>query len=884
MPRAGWLAAGAVAGALAAGSGAPLIVLAIIGVASTVGWSLARKNRWPAALLALGLAAVLVRAALSGPIAGVPDVVATPGAGDAGAWEHEAAVVSVNAPQGGSQRAIVELRAPDAPDRVWATLPRYPPIAPTDVIRFGGTLEPALDEGDFGAFLARSGIAYTVRARSLERLGSDGTPLAALEGMRRGAASMITKSLPEPQGGLAAAMSIGLRDLVSRDVSTDFRTSGLSHVVAISGWHIAMLAAVVAGALGRLGRRQRTIVVIVVVSAYALFAGASPGILRAAVMAGVVLVARESGRTGSASVALGLTVAGMLAIDPATITDIGFQLSAAATAGLLAWGSRASDWFRARLPGRTPTWLLESLGVSTAAQAATLPLVLFHFGTRSIVAPLANLLVAPIVAPAMLVTAIAFVCGIAISVGVPAIVTAPFVLAGSLLIGLMIEIARFCGGLPFANVAIAEPLNVGAAAGLAAAIGVFVRRRPSASPDDQKLTEQARPAEAPRSGRGLAFVGAGVAICVLVASVGATQPDGRLNVSVLDVGQGDAIFLRGPSGRRALIDTGPDPDRLITLLDERIPAWDRRLDLVLITHPHEDHIAAVAALLDRYRITEIAEPGMIGPGPGDAAFRRRMAELGRQSRILAAGDSVLFDGVTLNVRWPLPGSVPLRPPDSGAAINNVSIVLDATYGARRIVLAGDVEEDVDQHLLESGLAADQRRVDVLKVAHHGSATATTDGFLERTAPSVAVISAGWRNPYGHPSPKTVARLTDAGAKVFRTDLDGTIDISTNGTDLVANAGGGRPRPATPPPTQPVGVGFCPIGPQIGARRRRSYNRGNVDPIARGSGATPPRPPATGLAARPLDGRCRDRELPRGTNCRAGTRNQRRARRGSCASA
>ncbi|HUR15776.1 MAG TPA: DNA internalization-related competence protein ComEC/Rec2 [Candidatus Limnocylindrales bacterium] len=852
MPRAGWLAVGAVVGALVAGGGFPVVTLALVGMAASgTGWRLARRQRWPTGLLALGIGAVLLRAALSLLLAGG----ASAGGGDAaipgGAWDHEAAVVSVNAPQGGSQRAIVELRAPDPPDRVWATLPRYPPIAPTDVIRFGGALEPAPIDDEFGAFLARSGIAYTVRARSMERVGSDGSPLAALEGLRRGAALMITTALPEPQGGLAAAMSIGLRDLVSRDVSDDFRAAGLSHVVAISGWHIAMLAAIIAGALGRLSRRKRTIVVIAVVSAYALFAGASPGILRAAVMAGVVLVARESGRTGSASAALGLTVAGMLVIDPNTISDLGFQLSAAATAGLLTWGSRASEWFGKRLPKRTPTWLLESLGVSTAAQAATLPLVLFHFGTLSIVAPLANLLMAPIVAPGMLVTAIAFVCGLAVTLGVPAIVTAPFVLTGSLLIGLMIEIARFCGRLPFANVVIEEPLNLVAAATVAVVIGMIVRRRraPAATGPETFRAE-----ESPRSGRRLAFAGAGAAVCILVASVNAAQPDGRLHITVLDVGQGDAIFLRGPDGGRALIDTGPDPDRLTALLDERIPAWDRRLDLVVITHPHEDHIAGVAALLDRYRIGEVAEPGMIGPGPGDAAFRRRMAELGRDSRTLAAGDSVRFDGITLHVRWPLPGTVPLRPPDGGTGINNVSIVLDASYGARRIVLAGDVEEDVDRHLLEAGLAADERRVDVLKVAHHGSGTATTDGFLEHTAPSVAVISAGWRNPYGHPSPSTVARLEDAGAKVFRTDLDGTVDISTNGTDLVANAGGGRPRPATPPPpTQPVGVGFCPIGPAVSGRRRRTYNRRNVHPITRGGGATPARPPAAGLAAWPLHG-------------------------------
>ena len=282
-------------------------------------------------------------------------------------------------------------------------------------------------------------------------------------------------------------------------------------------------------------------------------------------------------------------------------------------------------------------------------------------------------------------------------------------------------------------------------------------------------------------------------MAILLVAANGARPDGRLHVTVLDVGQGDAILLQGPNGGRALVDTGPDPDRLISLLDQRIPAWDRRLDLVVLTHPHEDHVAGVAAVMDRYRIGEIAEPGMIGLGPGDAAYRRRMAELGRHSRILAAGDTLWLDGIRMDVEWPLPGTVPLRPPDSGTGVNNVSIVLDVRFGSRRFVLAGDVEEQIDPQLLAAGIADGQRPMDVLKVAHHGSRTATTDAFIEQTRPRIAVVSAGWGNPYGHPSPATVARIVESGARLFRTDLDGSVEISTNGTDLVANA---RRRKAT----------------------------------------------------------------------------------------
>jgi beta-lactamase superfamily II metal-dependent hydrolase len=311
-------------------------------------------------------------------------------------------------------------------------------------------------------------------------------------------------------------------------------------------------------------------------------------------------------------------------------------------------------------------------------------------------------------------------------------------------------------------------------------------------------------------------------------------------VTVLDIGQGDAILLQGPTGGRALIDTGPDPDRLLGLLDERLPSWDRRVDLVVLTHPHEDHVAGLALLLDRYRIGAIVEPGMVGPGPGDAAYRRRLTELGRETRVVAAGDRLWLDGIALDVEWPLPGRVPLRAPDGGAAINNVSIVLDVKFGARRMLFSGDVEEDIDPQLLAAGIADKHggQPLDILKVAHHGSGTATTDAFVERFEPQIAVISAGSGNPYGHPSPETVARLTEAGARLFRTDIDGSVDISTNGTDLVASATGGRPVP-TRRPTEPPGVGFCPLpapatsqARQSGRQRRPTYNRtdGNSFPL------------------------------------------------------
>lgn len=868
MTRASWLALGAIAGALAvdalpglAARGPQATALAVAGL--SFGGTVAGLAWRRPPLIALAAGAGLIALRVLVTVAAVPAPVPA-GATDPGslaAKTHVARVLSVSAPAGGQQRAVLELQPPEAANHVYAWLPRYPTIIPTDTVVFEGLLERAPSDGAFGDYLARSGITFTARPASVAVVNGDGGPLAGLEQLRRAGAGALSVALPEPQAGLASAMAIGLRDQLAKDVSDDFRTAGLSHVVAISGWHIALLAGLVSGLFGWLSRRRRSLLVLLAVCAYAVLAGASPSVLRAAVMVSVAILARESGRRGSAVAALSLTVVAMLLVEPTTIGEVGFQLSATATAGLLAWAGPLRRWLGGHLPAQLPGWLLETVAVSLAAQAATMPLVLLTFGRLSLVAPLANLLVAPVVAPAMLLIALALACGVAVAaLGVPALLCAPITLIASLGIGSMIAIAHAAASLPLASITLPAPLDLAGAAASAMVLATVVLRRhgsrsrvgaPAAAVPGVQHSRRPVLLSAHR----LAFGASVGGLCVLLAVVGGARPDGRLHIDVLDVGQGDAILVEGPGGGRMLVDTGPDPDRLITLLDERIPAWDRRIDVVVISHPHEDHIAGLTLLLERYRVGEVDESGMIGPGPGYAASRPALADAGVPTRQLAAGDTLWLDGARLDVDWPLPGGVPLHPANGGKAINNVSIVLDMHYGARRALLTGDVEEEIDPQLLARGIAdPGGQRLDVLKVAHHGSATATTAAFLAALRPRIAVISVGWGNVYGHPAASTLARLRDSGAQLFRTDLDGTVEISTDGSDLIARPEGGRPNPTRPPTPGPTAD--LPASPySVGWARRRTYNRSGVRPITRSGRRDPARVRAARVAAESLVGRC-----------------------------
>ena len=251
-----------------------------------------------------------------------------------------------------------------------------------------------------------------------------------------------------------------------------------------------------------------------------------------------------------------------------------------------------------------------------------------------------------------------------------------------------------------------------------------------------------------------------------------TRPDGATRLTVLDVGQGDAILVETRTGARMLVDGGPDPERLLLALDERIPPWDRRLDVVVLTHPHEDHVAGLALLLERYAVGRVYEPGMRGPGPGWAAWDGDAPRTGRRGASSRPARRIRLDEVTLAVLWPDPGRCPVEPPDSGTGINNVSIVLLGEANGRTLPADGRRRGGRRPALLARGLP----RVDVLKVAHHGSATATTQPLLDALRPRVAVASAGAGNTYGHPARSTLARLRDTGARVYRTDEDGSVAI------------------------------------------------------------------------------------------------------------
>jgi competence protein ComEC len=300
------------------------------------------------------------------------------------------------------------------------------------------------------------------------------------------------------------------------------------------------------------------------------------------------------------------------------------------------------------------------------------------------------------------------------------------------------------------------------------------------------------------------------AIGLLVVLTLASGPDGRLHVAALDIGQGDAILVTAPGGAVALIDGGPDPDRTLRELGEMLPFHRRRIDLLVLTHPHQDHVAGLVDVLERYRVGAILDPGRPFENASyDRFLADAAAEPGATVAVARAGMVIaLDDSTTLRVLFPDPADAAAPLPEDD--INNASVVMLLESRGVRVLLTGDAELPVEHLLSERAML---EPVTVLKVGHHGSTSSTSAEFLEATHPTLALISCGLGNDYGHPAPETLDRLAQFGIGTLRTDVDGTVEVMSDGVLLQVRAGG---RTVAELPIASATLPDQPIAARIGA--------------------------------------------------------------------
>jgi competence protein ComEC len=681
---------------------------------------------------------------------------------------------------------------------------------------------------DYEAYMQRRGIAFTAVVRSAEVIplpGREGSRLAgAVLSLRTRLLDYIDQRLPAVpdganQGAILKAILLGDDSDLDLDTQSAFQASGTYHVLVVSGLHVTALAAALFWllALLRVPNPWSTLIVAGAVAGFAALAGSGTPVVRAALMILLFLAARLVYRERALLNAIAAAALVLLVLHPSDLHDPSFQLSFLAVLVLAAVALPVLQWtispyraalrnledrerdrtleprqvqFRidvrtlldylcdpARLVQRRWRWLRFLLRATISAKLAVWEAIVFlvfmqagfalvmasYFHRVSWAGIVSNLLLFPL-------TAVLIPGGFLVLV--VSLVSGSVATLGGGVLGILVSVlqwtAAWTAGLTWLTRRVPTPplwLTVCFLA-LLVCLAILADRR-------SRWTW---------AGTCGLFV-----LCALLtfAPFAPVLQPGQLEVTVLDVGQGDALFVAFPDGQTMLVDAGEGPSLNESLqpvgqdLGESVVSaylWSRRiqsLDIVVATHAHWDHIGGMRSVLRNFRVGEV----WLGPG-GDnrlrAEFQQSISEQAIPIRRLAGGTTMNLGAVEAEVLWPAADWVPTR------NANNDSLVLRLGFGRRHIVLPGDAEGTVERRLLRAGVPL---RGEVLKVPHHGSNDSTGSLFLETLAPGFAVISVGPNRQYGHPRPETLDRLRQAGVRTYRTDRDGATTFLTDGNRI-----------------------------------------------------------------------------------------------------
>ncbi|MDI6906537.1 MAG: DNA internalization-related competence protein ComEC/Rec2 [Thermoanaerobacterales bacterium] len=667
-------------------------------------------------------------------------------------------------------------------------------VAYGDLVRVRGRLVLPQDAGnpgafDYRAYLERQGIGLLLVAKgdALTRLepGYGSGMVSRLLALKARLQQGLAEGLGERRAAVVAGIVFGTRGAIDEGLEEAFTATGVVHILSVSGLHVGFLAGLILFAGTALRLRPGVILIISVagLALYTVMVGAKPAVVRAGVMAVMLLFAHQLGRKYDWPTALAGAALIILLANPLALYDPGFQLSFAATWGILYIGPpvvRGLDAFAGRrgLAWR-PGWGW-FVGVPLGAQLATLPLVAYYYNLCSPVGLVANLVAVPLVGaifPLGLLTSV-------IGAVLPHMAWLTGLATGALT-DLFLRLVGFFAAVPGGSLPVPTPHPVlialwfalWYAAALPAGDGGLRRR----------LAGALRGVGGVRRWAPWAVLAlAGLALYLLPLE--RARP---LEVHFIDVGQGDAALVRAPGGEEILVDAGGWPgelagergagERVVVPYLKRLGI--RRLDMLILSHGHEDHSGGARAVLASMPVKTLVLPPY---PPEDELARLAAFASGRGVRVqqAAAGDRVGLDrGTRLDFLGPV---LPLLPGPDGDPNNN-SLVMRLTYGERVFLFTGDVEQEGQARLIVSGA---DLRADVLKVPHHGS-QAYVPAFFEKVRPAAAVILVGRANRYGLPHPETVSRLQRLGARIYRTDRDGAVIITSDGRSLSVRTGRNR---------------------------------------------------------------------------------------------
>ena len=618
----------------------------------------------------------------------------------------------------------------------------------------------------------------------------------------------IRETAPSPEGDVLQALILGEKESIPEDIIQNFNRTGVSHILAISGLHVGIIACIslfIATALMKSSEylllrlnvfKASALLAVMPVIGYAFIAGLRISTVRAAIMILCYLVALLAGRGRDLLNILAFAAFLILVFSPPSLFDVSFQLSFTAVAAIIlitpALNSLIPQATGKDALGRGINAAVLFILVSSAAVVGTAPLIAFYFNRISTISLISNLCVIPAIGFAVL------------PLGMLLILAAPFAPAASFLatiasffVGIVLSIIEFLSSFPLASLPVATPTLLEIVVyylGLLA--GVRLINRWSSKEDEQgtalrssSIIQGIRECYRYREKTILALC-LGVFVLFFVAHAVwtnlSTATDQDLHVTFLDVGQGSSTLIRFPGGTAMVVDGGGFYDRGFDLGRYVVGPYlwrhkIKRIDIMVLTHPDQDHVGGLPFLAENFEVGEFWSNGEESENESSRSLWKIIREKRIPHRIVGSDTPERIVGGAsiriLNPRQPPPGkSLPFAPSDH----NNSGVVMKITLGGRSVLLPADISEPAEAYLLNSG---SDLRADVLMVPHHGGHTSSTAPFIEAVRPGIAVISCGKDNTFGFPHPSVLDRYARAGARVLRTDRDGAVIVRTDGVKL-----------------------------------------------------------------------------------------------------
>lgn len=569
--------------------------------------------------------------------------------------------------------------------------------------------------------------------------------------IRKEVKNRILTFLDREEAALLLGIMLGNKADISPLTQREFARAGVAHVMAVSGLHMGMMVLIcfwLAGLLKlKVGQKYGLTVGFVVF--YALISGCRPSVLRAALIIGIGVIGWTMGKGKNLIALLSAAALVLLLYNPFFLFDVAFQLSFAATlaiaviAPVLNYQFGQFSIFSRRMPKLFLT--------SVAVQTGVVPIIMYHFGELSMISALANILVVPLIAPVLSLGLL----GSSVSF-ISSFLAYPWFMIVGFLLGFIEGTVSFLAGFSFSSFSAGISLK---AAFLyyssLVVLVVWIRQR-----------------KALLSTAALLFTSLIIPIVLIWWQVLASAPPAQFTASFFDVGQGDSAAVRSPSGACILIDGGQDRHKLKSLL---FSAGIRKIDLLILSHSHADHLNGLIELVEGYNIGLVLIGGAADNSPQYREFQVAIQE-GHIPYLVAKEGMQLEVGPDLEL-------IVLSDSDTVSAasdLNNESVVVKLKYEDLSLLFPGDIENEAELELLDW---KQELQSSILKVSHHGSSTSADKTFLKYVEPKVAVISVGKDNRFGHPASSTRRILKSLGAKIYRTDRDGNVTITSDGQDF-----------------------------------------------------------------------------------------------------